>query len=80
VADARKIETARPATVRRKGRDVYVYFDNDVKVHAPFDAKALIERVEGRELPKGFEKRAAKLSRLPFPPLRPWPRAVRASR
>lgn len=27
------------------GRDVYVYFDNDAKVHAPFDALALAERV-----------------------------------
>jgi uncharacterized protein YecE (DUF72 family) len=30
-----------PATHARKGRDVYVYFDNDAKVHAPFDAIAL---------------------------------------
>jgi uncharacterized protein YecE (DUF72 family) len=27
------------------GRDVYVYFDNDRKVRAPFDARRLIERV-----------------------------------
>ncbi|MFC0678263.1 DUF72 domain-containing protein [Lysobacter korlensis] len=27
------------------GRDVYVYFDNDVKVHAPFDAIRLLELV-----------------------------------
>jgi uncharacterized protein YecE (DUF72 family) len=27
------------------GRDVYVYFDNDVKVRAPFDALALAERL-----------------------------------
>jgi uncharacterized protein YecE (DUF72 family) len=27
------------------GRDVYVYFDNDAKVHAPFDARRLAERV-----------------------------------
>ena len=27
-----------------KGRDVYVYFDNDAKVHAPHDAIALTER------------------------------------
>jgi uncharacterized protein YecE (DUF72 family) len=27
------------------GRDVYVYFDNDAKVHAPFDAMRLAERV-----------------------------------
>jgi uncharacterized protein YecE (DUF72 family) len=30
---------------RLKRRDVYVYFDNDAKVHAPFDAMALRERV-----------------------------------
>lgn len=28
-----------------QGCDVYVYFDNDVKVHAPFDAMALAQRV-----------------------------------
>jgi uncharacterized protein YecE (DUF72 family) len=28
------------------GRDVFVYFDNDVKVRAPFDAMALIARLE----------------------------------
>ncbi|WP_022894171.1 DUF72 domain-containing protein [Agromyces subbeticus] len=28
------------------GRDAYVYFDNDVKVRAPFDAMGLIERIE----------------------------------
>ena len=27
------------------GRDVHVYFDNDVKVHAPFDAQRLAERL-----------------------------------
>ena len=29
-----------------RGRDVYVYFDNDAKVHAPFDAARLRDRVE----------------------------------
>jgi uncharacterized protein YecE (DUF72 family) len=28
-----------------KARDVYVYFDNDAKVHAPFDAMRLMERL-----------------------------------
>jgi uncharacterized protein YecE (DUF72 family) len=28
------------------GRDVFVYFDNDAKVHAPFDAIALERRLE----------------------------------
>jgi uncharacterized protein YecE (DUF72 family) len=38
---------AKIAAWRRGGRDVYVYFDNDAKVHAPFDAMRLKERVEG---------------------------------
>jgi uncharacterized protein YecE (DUF72 family) len=29
------------AAARRRGRDVYVYFDNDARVRAPFDARAL---------------------------------------
>ena len=29
------------------GRDVYVYFDNDAKVHAPHDAQRLAQRVGG---------------------------------
>jgi uncharacterized protein YecE (DUF72 family) len=31
---------------KRAARDVYVYFDNDAKVRAPFDAQALRKRVE----------------------------------
>ena len=31
---------------RRAGRDVYAYFDNDAKVHAPFDAMRLRQRVD----------------------------------
>ena len=48
--DAKKIanDLAPPP---RSSRDVYCYFDNDMKVKAPFDAKALIARVQalGRE-------------------------------
>jgi uncharacterized protein YecE (DUF72 family) len=33
---------------RAQGHDVYVYFDNDAKVHAPFDARRLHERVQGQ--------------------------------
>lgn len=33
-----------------RGRDGYVYFDNDAKVHAPFDAKRLAERFGIRPL------------------------------
>ena len=32
---------ARVGEWRDQGRDVFVYFDNDVKVHAPFDAQRL---------------------------------------
>lgn len=34
-----------PTKRRAAGRDVYVYFDNDAKVHAPFDAAALAARL-----------------------------------
>jgi uncharacterized protein YecE (DUF72 family) len=38
--------TVAPAARREPaGRDVFVYFDNDVKVHAPFDAIALEQRL-----------------------------------
>lgn len=37
---------ADPATApRREARDVYVYFDNDAKARAPFDAQALRRRI-----------------------------------
>ncbi|MCP2262647.1 Protein of unknown function DUF72 [Streptoalloteichus tenebrarius] len=34
-----------PAPPLPEGRDVYVYFDNDIKVHAPFDAINLAHRL-----------------------------------
>jgi len=37
---------ASPVNAERKPRDVYVYFDNDAKVRAPFDAQGLKRRVE----------------------------------
>ncbi len=41
--DAKLIDaTARP---HRRARDVYVYFDNDAKVRAPFDAQSLRKRL-----------------------------------
>ena len=32
----------------KKKRDVYVYFDNDAKVHAPYDAASLIAKLHSR--------------------------------
>jgi uncharacterized protein YecE (DUF72 family) len=46
VDDARVASSTPPRKLAR--RDVYCYFDNDVKVHAPFDAAQLARRV--REL------------------------------
>ncbi len=42
-ADARRVLDAPPRQCA--ARDVYCYFDNDVKAHAPFDARRLIERL-----------------------------------
>jgi hypothetical protein len=46
----------------RDGRDVYVYFDNDVKVRAPFDALALMRRL-GCAWPPGTPGEHADLPR-----------------
>lgn len=48
--DARLISPAPPA--KAKHRDLYCYFDNDIKVKAPFDARRLIEKLG---LEKGLE-------------------------
>jgi uncharacterized protein YecE (DUF72 family) len=42
--DAHVAETK--ALRARKSRDIYCYFDNDIKVRAPYDARALLERFE----------------------------------
>ncbi|MBD9452684.1 DUF72 domain-containing protein [Rhizobium sp. RHZ02] len=34
-----------PLSPSKKGRDVYLYFDNDVKVRAPADAHMLAKRL-----------------------------------
>jgi uncharacterized protein YecE (DUF72 family) len=40
---------ARIRRCRRRGaRDAYVYFDSDAKVHAPYDARRLAERLRVR--------------------------------
>jgi uncharacterized protein YecE (DUF72 family) len=44
---------------RRKGRDVYVYFDNDAKVRAPYDAMALRRALGLRELAMSSRDRSA---------------------
>jgi uncharacterized protein YecE (DUF72 family) len=64
---------------RAKSRDVFVYFDNDVKVRAPFDAMGLARRLglerpaDTREMPEGA---VADEARQHWPP----PRRRRRSR
>lgn len=41
--DAHRISTMHAP--KRASRDIYCYFDNDVKVNAPFDARALIDKL-----------------------------------
>lgn len=51
--DAQCVSASQPKA--RKSRDVYCYFDNDIKVKAPFDARRLIARL-------GLEKELAPLT------------------
>jgi uncharacterized protein YecE (DUF72 family) len=53
---------------RLERRDVYVYFDNDVKVHAPYDAINLAAKVEGIHHEEDHERQAQ---------ARPLPRQTR---
>ncbi len=61
-SDAQRVSS--PAAPNGEGRDVYVYFDNDVKVRAPFDALALARAMapasprRGRKEPPRAEARA----------------------
>lgn len=57
--DGRKVPASNlvAKAARAKRRDVYVYFDNDVKVHAPYDALTLAGKVEGK---KHGEKQSGK--------------------
>jgi uncharacterized protein YecE (DUF72 family) len=73
-SDAKHLGT-KPAK-KAKSRDVFVYFDNDVKVRAPFDAMALAQRlgVENRPLPvEGFTAPPSAPEDHPEQPRTQWP-------
>jgi uncharacterized protein YecE (DUF72 family) len=57
--DAARISDTSPP--KRASRDIYCYFDNDVKVRAPFDARQLIEKLglEGDLVPFTWEGKLA---------------------
>ncbi|MDZ4859469.1 MAG: DUF72 domain-containing protein [Candidatus Hydrogenedentes bacterium] len=61
---------------KHRHRDVYVYFDNDVKVRAPFDAISLARRTGGYT-PKNLSSKPPE--NVQAAPLRGWP-AVRNKR
>lgn len=59
--DAPDAQVVKPAR-KRRSRDVYVYFDNDVKVRAPADAVSLLNKL-GVEIPPTPPERWEKLAR-----------------
>ena len=58
------------------GHDVYCYFDNDVKVHAPFDAHALMRKL-GADVPEHVPDVRRARTRLPFEARRDTPAGLR---
>jgi uncharacterized protein YecE (DUF72 family) len=58
--------TGPPAKPRKSGRDVFVYFDNDVKVRAPYDAMSLSAKLGLRDRP-GEAPDAASIAEEPRP-------------
>ncbi len=75
VEDAHLVSARPPA--RRARRDVYCYFDNDVKVHAPYDAASLAARLgvpTGIEDPDAFTPPEHLAFARPGPPDGRWRR------
>jgi uncharacterized protein YecE (DUF72 family) len=78
--DARRVGGAARAA---RSRDVFCYFDNDVKVRAPFDADRLMQKLglERADATFRFPHRRALRNIRPVTPLPPFrwrrPRAVR---
>jgi uncharacterized protein YecE (DUF72 family) len=71
-ADARRI-SGRDA-VPRRARDLYCYFDNDVKVRAPFDADRLMRKlgIARADASFAFPPRSALAAARPAAPLPRW--------
>jgi uncharacterized protein YecE (DUF72 family) len=62
-----------PPASKRKSRDVFVYFDNDVKVRAPYDAMSLARRLN---LPQ-IDAVDASAGSSPESPRKSWPAVKR---
>ena len=81
--DAKDAPALEPLSADGKPRPVFVYFDNDVKAHAPFDAKNLARALSGkRPLASPSPSVVAQLSEEPRDTWAAWrpPRAVRERR
>jgi len=72
--DAPAASRVGPAAKKRDRRDVYVYFDNDVKVRSPFDAARLTVKLGLRQQP--LEE--AGQTKTKEVPRAQWPRVGRA--
>jgi uncharacterized protein YecE (DUF72 family) len=70
--DARRAGTV--AARKRRSRDVFCYFDNDIKVRAPFDADRLMQKlgIARRDASFRFPARTALRHARPAPPLPPF--------
>ncbi len=67
------------AAKKCKSRDVYVYFDNDAKVKAPFDARNLAARLGGRDERTPAPIDAGEPAREHWPEIARRPRQARRS-
>ena len=71
--DAERVCEASPPS---RGRDIFLYFDNDVKVRAPYDAQHLMARLRDLLPPTRREDRPVQMASPP-PDLPPEPPRVR---
>lgn len=73
VPDIGRLVAPRDPRPRAAARDVYVYFDNDAKVRAPFDAQNLAALVRGEKVPRAPKglARAGEPARVDWPNWRP---------
>lgn len=59
----RGVDRVSPTKARAKVKDIFVYFDNDMKVRAPFDAMKLAERLKVKAGPPPLEDFVQKKTR-----------------
>jgi uncharacterized protein YecE (DUF72 family) len=80
--EPRDARLAGPRARRARARDVFCYFDNDIKVRAPFDADRLRQKlgIPREDSSFVFPSRSALRRRKPAPPLPPFRWRISGSR